>query len=122
MKRPITIALAFAVAIALPVATAIAGIGNGKGQVKSLTAKQCNEERRANSGALQATFGDQSGKHAMRNCKRETSSEVNGEVRNAAQECLAMREANPELFRGTWERTPLTRTPRARTRTRSASA
>ena len=110
-------------AIALPVATAIAGIGNGKGQVKSLTAKQCT--RRGGRTAARVpgyVFGDQSGKHAMRNCKRETSSEVNGEVRNAAQECLAMREANPELFRGTWERTPLTRTPRARTRTRSASA
>jgi hypothetical protein len=98
MKRSITIALAFAVAIALPVATAIAGNGNGKGQVKSLTAKQCNAEKRANSGAFEAAFGDQSGEHAMRNCKRQTRSEVNGEFKNAAQECLAMREAEDPDF------------------------
>jgi hypothetical protein len=87
MKRPITIALAFAVAIALPVATAIAANGNGKGQVKSFTAKQCVEQMRAERGAFQATFGDLSGEHAMRNCKRETRSEVIVEFRNAAQFC-----------------------------------
>jgi hypothetical protein len=98
MKRPIMIALACAVAIMLPVATAIAGNGNGRGQVKSFTAKQCNAEKRADSGAFQAAFGDRSGEHAMRNCKRETRSEVNGEVENAAQECLAMREEDPDGF------------------------
>jgi hypothetical protein len=92
MKRPIAIALACAVVIALPAATAIAGNGNGKGQVKSLTAKECNAERRADSGAFQAAFGNQSGEHAMRNCKRETRSEVNGKVENAAQECAALRD------------------------------
>jgi hypothetical protein len=97
MKRPITIALAFAVAIVLPVATAIAangngrGNGNGKGQVKSFTAKQCNTERKADSGAFQAAFADLSGEHAMRNCKRETTSEVNSEFKNAAQECAFIR-------------------------------
>jgi hypothetical protein len=100
MKRPITIALAFAVAIALPVATAIAANGNGKGQVKSLTAKQCNLEKREDSGAFQAAFAKPSGEHAMRNCKRETRSEVNGEIRNAAQECAAERAADPEGFEG----------------------
>jgi hypothetical protein len=94
MRRPITIALAFAVAIALPVATAIAANGNGRGQVQSFTAKQCNAERRADSGAFQADFGDLSGKHAMRNCMRETRSEVIVEFRNAAQECAAELEAN----------------------------
>jgi hypothetical protein len=98
MKRPIAIALACAVVIALPAATAIAGNGNGKGQVKSLTAKECNAEKRADSGAFQAAFGNQSGEHAMRNCKRETRSEVNGEFKNAAQECLAMREAEDPNF------------------------
>jgi hypothetical protein len=93
MKRPITIALAFAVAIALPVATAIAANGNGKGQVKSFTAKQCNAQKRADSGAFQADFGNLSGEHAMRNCKRETRSEVIVEVRNAAQACAAERAA-----------------------------
>jgi hypothetical protein len=76
------------VAIALPVATAIAGNGNGRGQVKSFTAKHCNAERRADSGAFQAMFADpQSGKHAMRNCMRETRSEVNGDFKNAVQFC-----------------------------------
>jgi hypothetical protein len=98
MKRPIMIALACAVAIMLPVATAIAGNGNGRGQVKSFTAKQCNAEKRADSGAFEAAFGARSGEHAMRNCKRETRSEVNGEFKNAAQECLAMREEDPEEF------------------------
>jgi hypothetical protein len=102
MKRPIMIALAFAVVIALPAATAIAGNGNGRGQVKSFTAKQCNAEKRADSGAFQAAFGDRSGEHAMRNCKRETRSEVNGEVENAAQECLAMREEDPDDFLEEW--------------------
>jgi hypothetical protein len=102
MKRPIAIALAFAVAIALPVAIAIAGNGNGKGQVKSLTAKECSAEKRADSGAFEAAFGDRSGEHAMRNCKRETRSEVNGEVENAAQECLAMREEDPDDFLEDW--------------------
>jgi hypothetical protein len=106
MKRPITIALAFAVAIVLPVATATAGNGNGKsqggkslkGQAKSLTAKQCTAEMRGNSGAFEAAFGDQSGQHAMRNCKRETTSEVNGEFKNAAQECAAIRADFIEEF------------------------
>jgi hypothetical protein len=102
MKRPITIALASAVAIALPVATAVAGNGNGKGQVKSFTAKQCNAEKRADSGAFQAAFGNPSGEHAMRNCKRETRSEVNGEVENAAQQCLADREADLAGFLDEW--------------------
>jgi hypothetical protein len=100
MKRPITIVLAFAVAIALPVATAIAANGNGRGQVQSFTAKQCNLEKRADSGAFQADFGDQSGEHAMRNCKRETRSEVIVEVRNAAQACAAERDADVEAFIG----------------------
>jgi hypothetical protein len=101
MKRPIAIALALAVAIVLPVATAIAangngrGNGNGKGQVKSFTAKQCNTERKAESGAFTAAFGDLSGKHAMRNCKRETSSEVIVEFKNAAKACAAERDSNP---------------------------
>ena len=92
MKRPITIALALAVAMALPAATAIAGIGNGKGQVKRLTAKQCTAEMQVDRGAFEVAFGDQSGEHAMRNCKRETRSEINGEFRNAAQECAALRD------------------------------
>jgi hypothetical protein len=95
MKRTITIALAFAVVIVVPVATAIAGNGNGRGQVKSFTAKQCTAQMRAERGPFQAAFADLSGEHAMRNCKRETRSEINGEFRNAAQECAAERDADP---------------------------
>jgi hypothetical protein len=95
MKRPIAIALALAVAIVLPVATAIAANGNGRGQVKSFTAKQCNELKRADSGAFKADFGDLSGEHMMRNCKRETSSEVIVEFKNAAKACAAERDSNP---------------------------
>jgi hypothetical protein len=98
MKRPITIALALALAVAIVVPAATAIAGNGKGQVKSFTAKQCHAQERTDSGAFQAAFGNQSGEHAMRNCKRDTRSEVNGEVDNAAHECLELRETDPGFF------------------------
>ena len=96
MKRPTLTALALAVAIALPVATAIAGNGNGKVSVKSLTAKQCTAQKRTDSGAFRAAFGDQSGEHAMRDCMRESRAEVNGEFQNAAQACAAERGETDE--------------------------
>jgi hypothetical protein len=91
-----TIALACAVATAVPAASGIAGNGNGNGgHSKSLAAKQCAAEKKADRAAFKAVHG----KHAMRNCIRGTDSEIEDDQANAAQECRAERdEIGEEAF------------------------
>ncbi|MGH2990140.1 MAG: hypothetical protein ACRDMA_09785 [Solirubrobacterales bacterium] len=102
MKRAITLALSCAVAVALPAGSALAGNGNGngngEGHGKSLAAKECAAQKKADKAAFRALYG----KHAMRNCIKGTESVTPDELANAAQQCRAEREADPEGFRETW--------------------
>ena len=104
MKRAMTIALSCTVAVLLPASIAVAGNGNGG---KSLVSKACVAEKnglkkelgnKAGKEAFRAIYG----KHAMRNCKKDTAEEVEDERANAAQECREAQEADPEGFVEQW--------------------
>jgi hypothetical protein len=96
MKRAITVAFACTVAVVLPAASGIAS--NGNGHSKSLAAKQCAALKKADRGAFRAMFG----KHAMRDCIRDAASELEDEKVNAAQQCRADRDLDPEGFQELW--------------------
>jgi len=100
MRRAITVALSCTVAVLLPASVAVAGNGNGG---KSLAAKACAAEKKGlkkelGNKAGKAAFRALYGKHAMRNCIKGTTEEVRDEKSNAAQECRAERDADPEGF------------------------
>jgi hypothetical protein len=96
MKRAFTIVLACAAVAALPAAGALAGNGNGK--AKGLAAKQCAADKKDDKADFKALWD----KPAMRNCIRATAPEVQEELRNAAQECRALREMDEDRFREDW--------------------
>jgi hypothetical protein len=94
MKRAITIALSCTVAVLLPASVAVAGEGNGG---KSLASKACVAEKNGlkkelGNKAGKAAFRAIHGKHAMRNCKKGTTEEIEDEEVNASQECRAERD------------------------------
>lgn len=56
--------------------------------------------KKADKAAFKATFGP---KHAMRHCiKGEPVDPTPSEFKNAAKECKAEREADPDAFHETW--------------------
>jgi hypothetical protein len=95
VRRLLMTILAIGAVAALPAASGIAGNGNGKGQAKSIAVKLCNAEKKADKAAFKETYGP---KHAMRNCKKQTTEEA----RNAAQECREERAADEDLFMETY--------------------
>lgn len=101
MKRAMTIALSCTVAVLLPASVAVAGNGNGG---KSLVSKACVAEKKGlkkelGNKAGKAAFRAIHGKHAMRNCKKGMSEEVEDAKVNASQECRAERdEIGEEAF------------------------
>jgi hypothetical protein len=109
MKRAMTIALSCTVAALLPASAAVAGEGNGKekNEAKKLASKACVAEKKALKEELGAKAGKEAfraiyGKHAMRNCKKGTTDEVQEEKTNASQECRDARDADPEAFAEEW--------------------
>ena len=96
MKRALMTACAVlgVAAIGIPVANA----GDGGNGGRSAVAKECAKLKKADRAAFKATFG----KHAMRNCIKgqpvEMSETTPSEFKNAAKECRAEREADPEGF------------------------
>jgi hypothetical protein len=97
LKRVITLGCTCVGASLLAVSLASAGNGTGEDHGRSLAAKQCAAEKKADKAAFRALYG----KHAMRNCIKGTTDEIEDELKNAAQECKAEREANPDAFRET---------------------
>jgi hypothetical protein len=95
VRRVTMLTFAIAALVALPAASGIAGDGNGKGQAKNIAAKLCKAEKKADKAAFKETYGP---KHAMRNCKKQTTEEA----RNAAQECREERAADEDLFMETY--------------------
>ncbi len=101
MKRAITIASVClgVAAIGAPAATADGDGGHGK----SAVAKECHALKKADKAAFRATFGP---KHAMRTCKKGAKEDAGkttpAEFKNAAQECRAEREDDPEVFQETY--------------------
>jgi hypothetical protein len=95
VRRVTMLTFAIAALVALPAASGIAGDGNGKGQAKNIAAKLCKAEKKADKAAFKETWGP---KHAMRNCKKQTTEEA----RNAAQECREERAADEDLFMETY--------------------
>jgi hypothetical protein len=95
VRRLTMLTFAIAALVALPAASGIAGDGNGKGQAKNIAAKLCKAEKKADKAAFKENWGP---KHAMRNCKKQTTEEA----RNAAQECREERAADEDLFMETY--------------------
>ena len=83
-----------AIAVAIP----LAGASGASEHAKAAAAKQCAGERKADKAAFKATYG----KHAMRDCIKGATGDLNGEVRNASQACRAERDADPEGFAATY--------------------
>ena len=98
MKRAIIVACACLGASVFAVSIASAGQGSSNDHARSLAAKQCAAEKKADHAAFNATYG----KHAMRNCIKGTTDDVADELKNAAKECKAERAADPALFQETW--------------------
>jgi hypothetical protein len=98
LKRAIILACACLGASVFAVSIASAGQGPSNDHARSLAAKQCAAEKKADRAAFKATYGD----HAMRNCIKGTTDDVAAELKNAAQQCKADRAADPELFQETW--------------------
>lgn len=94
MKRTIILAAACAAVLAIPVASAGAASENSS----SVAAKACAAEKKADKAAFKATYG----KHAMRNCIKGTTEEVEETADNAAQQCKAERAADPAAFQATY--------------------
>ena len=123
MKRTLLISMLAAALVALPASGAIGAHKDGheggpsgdrpakakgpkgdqgaKGLAKRTAARRCREERRTlGKEAFRAKYGDEKGRKAMRNCKREELPEARADARNASQECRAERsELGAEAFR-----------------------
>ena len=112
MKRVITIACGCLCASLLVAAVATAGNATSDSHAKNVAAKQCAAQKKADKAAFRATYG----KHAMRNCIKGTTDEVSAELKNAAQDCRAAREADPAGL------SPDRTAPTTTGKTRSASA
>jgi hypothetical protein len=97
LKRAITLGCACIGASLLAVSGATAGVAD-KDRGRTLAAKQCAAEKKADKAAFRALYG----KHAMRNCIKGTTDEVVEELKNAAKECKAERAADPDAFRETY--------------------
>jgi hypothetical protein len=100
MKR--TIAAGACVGLLLIAAPAAAKPGNGNGG-SSEVAKACAAAKKADKAAFQALWG----KHAMRECIRAGREAGGGEegveeATNAAKECRAEQDADPEAFLTTY--------------------
>lgn len=99
MKRAIMLACA-GVAFAAPAASAGDADKGDKG--KSDIAKACAELKKADKAAFRATYG----KQAMRSCKKgekpDAEETTPAEFKNAAKECRAERDADPEAFQETF--------------------
>ena len=112
MNRTFTIVLAVAAMLTLSASLAAATPGNGNGNGpqgtpnggSSEAAKLCAEQKKADKAAFKALWG----KHAMRDCIRagrggdEVAVATPEEIKNAAQECRAEREADATLFAETY--------------------
>ena len=97
MKRTTIVAATLLTSLSFAGA-ATAGDGNGDNG-RSVDAKRCAAEKKADKAAFKALYG----KHAMRKCIK--AGPERGEVRefrNAAKECKAEREADPEGFQETY--------------------
>jgi hypothetical protein len=82
--------------VALTGVTAGVADQGGTPNARSVAAKACKDERKeVGREAFKATYG----KHAMRNCIRETTPDAEDAIKNAAKECKAERAEDPEAFR-----------------------
>ena len=101
MKRVIATAMIFGSLAMVGVTQAQAGDGENSG--KDETSKACVDLKKADRAAFAATYGP---KHAMKTCKKGSgvaADEITpGEFKNAAKECKAEREADPEGFHETY--------------------
>jgi hypothetical protein len=101
-KRLIVAGACAALLVAAPLAVATPGNGNGG---SSEVAKACAAAKKADRDAFRELWG----KHAMRECIRAGREADGGdgeeaveEATNAAQECRAEQEADPEAFAATY--------------------
>ena len=79
---------------------ATAGIATADGpSPRSVAAKACTDERRADSDAFKSTYGE----HAMRNCIKATIPEAEKAIKSASRECRAERAADPVAFHATYD-------------------
>ncbi len=95
MKKTLIACLACAGLMTAGVATSAADQG-GKPDV---AAKQCNEQKKADPAAFEATYGP---KHAMQNCKRAAAPVADEAKQSASAACKAEQEADPALFDETY--------------------
>jgi Cu2+-containing amine oxidase len=102
LKRVITFGCVCIGASLLAVSIAGAGATGDQDRGRSLAAKQCAAEKKADRAAFRALYGE----HAMRKCIKGTTDEIQDELRNAAKECKAEREADPDAFRETYGANP----------------
>src|SRR5262245_18296415 len=111
MTRTTLTAFTATAAILLAAGSAGDTPGNGNGHENgnhgsSAAAKLCTAQKKADSAAFKATYGDP--KHAMRNCMRanrgtDTPPAQGAEVfQNAAEQCRADRDADPAGFATFW--------------------
>jgi hypothetical protein len=98
LKRVITVGCACIGAAVVAVSLAGVSAASDEGHARSLAAKQCAAEKRADKAAFRALYG----KRAMRNCIKGTTDEVADELKKAAKECKAERQADPDAFRETY--------------------
>jgi hypothetical protein len=79
---------------------ATAGVADqgGTPNARSVAAKACKDEKKADKAAFRAKYG----KHAMKNCIRQTEPEAKDAIKNASKECKAERAEDPEAFRTTY--------------------
>jgi hypothetical protein len=102
LKRVIILGCVCIGASLLAVSIAGAGATGDQDRGRSLAAKQCAAEKKADKAAFRALYG----KHAMRNCIKGTTDEIEDDLKNAAKECKAEREADPDAFRETYGANP----------------
>lgn len=98
LKKAITI-------VAVGLTTAIAGFSpaiaakpDHPEHAQDAIAKQCAAEKKADREAFKALYG----KHAMRSCIKQEAPVGPAEFKNAAKECKAARDEDPQAFADTW--------------------
>ncbi len=88
--------LAAVACLGVMAAAVSASAAKPSGEAKAAKAL-CVDQKQADKAAFKATYG----KNAMRNCKRDARDTVAEATRNAAQECRAEQQADPDGFQTT---------------------
>lgn len=96
MKRALTVACVSLGVAAFGAPATQAGSGNGG---KSAVAKHCTQLAKTDRAAFRATYGERAMRKCIRGAQPAAKRVGKRELANAAQDCRAQRQADPETFR-----------------------